>query len=75
MGYAKEIGQCSTGMVIATVYDLTTGKTVGLKFFFSGLLSSQEKRLRAHTWADKWIRNCEMYCVEKPLILREEDRC
>ena len=62
--FGKTIEQTDTGMVVAKVFNLATGERVGLEFF-SFPFSSQERRLiKAHSWADKWIANCETYCTE-----------
>lgn len=69
--YLKIIEQSATGMVIASVYDSDSGKRVGLEFFHWPPFN-QEYRLRnAHKWADRWIRNCEIYCT--PPLLAESN--
>jgi len=63
--YVKTIEQSDTGMVIASVVSVATGKRVGLAFFH--LAFGQKHRLkRAHAWADRWIKNCQTYCIERP---------
>jgi len=60
--FNKAIQQSDTGMVIASVFD-ESGQRVGLKMFtWPPFDRNQHKRLeRAHSWADKWIENCERY--------------
>lgn len=66
--YIKNIEKTDTGMVIARVYDVSTGKRVGLEFFHTYFWRNQERTLkRAHAWTDQWISNCSKYCVPKRL--------
>jgi hypothetical protein len=62
MPYEKIIEQTDTGMVVAKVLD-STGERVGLEFFHWPPFRQERRLQRAHAWADKWVRNCEMYCT------------
>lgn len=61
--YRKQIEQCDTGLVFASVYRKSDGIRVGFKAF--GLFPSSQERclVRAHKWAEKWARNCQRYEV------------
>lgn len=64
MSHIKRIEQSDTGTVYVHVYSMKTGERVGFEIF-SWPPFNQERRLqRAHAWADKWIKNCDLYCVD-----------
>ncbi|GAB3416870.1 hypothetical protein NX774_11995 [Massilia agilis] len=62
--FSKTIEQADTGMVIAEVYNAATGRRVGVSFFCWPPFSQRRRLQRAHAWADKWIENCDAFCVE-----------
>ena len=72
MKFFKVIQQDSSGLVYANVYN-DKGKLVGMEGFGLNPFASQRRNLRkAHKWADKWIANCEKYCVdERPESLQK----